>query len=120
MGDQRSKATPKCTTTGSDCSPSSPYFLVINRDRQIVRAAVYYIENVIWLTTRCYEISVNVVTLKALSEPAVLRTTLDSLLPEMMKSVGVGLWDRHRDEWRRVDVESVSTNERRRTDPDGV
>lgn len=57
--------------------------------------AVDYIEDVIWLTTQTLRniFFLNVVTLKALSEPAAVGTTLDPLLPEMMKSVGVGLWD---------------------------
>lgn len=46
MGDQRSKATPKCTTNGSDCPQSGPYLLVLNRVRQLVRLAVDYIEDV--------------------------------------------------------------------------
>lgn len=93
MGNQRCKATPKCTTNGSDWPQSSPYLLVWNRVRQLVGPAVDYIEDLTWKATRCYRIRVNAVTFRVLSEPAA-RTALDPLLlPGMMKSVGVGPWD---------------------------
>lgn len=115
MGDQRRKATPKCTTNGSDWQ-SSPYFLVLNRVRQLVRATVDYIEDATWKTTRWFKIRINAVTLKALSEPAAVGTTLDPLLlPGMMKSVGVGLWDTCPQRVEEGRLESVSANQKRQS-----
>lgn len=115
MGDQRRKATPKCTTDGSDWQ-SSPCFLVLNRVRQLVRAVVDYIEDVTWKPTRCYKIPTNAVTLKALSEPAAASTTLDPLLlPGMMNSVGVGLWDACRQRVEEGRWESGTANQKRRS-----
>lgn len=68
MGNQRSKAKLKCTTPAPDCSLSSPYFVVSSRDRQLVRTAADYIENVLRLTTRRYDIFINAVMLQILRQ----------------------------------------------------
>lgn len=90
-------------------------FSGLNRVRQLVRPAVDYIEDLTWKTTRCHRIWVNAVTLKVLSEPAV-GTTLDPLLlPGMMKSVGVGLWDTCPQRVEEGKLEFVWANQKRPT-----
>lgn len=105
MGAQRSRATLKCTTTGSAFSISIPYFMVSNRDRELVWAAVDYIEDVIWVTPRCHRDSIKRCHAKwALDEAASSAygtAALDPLLPEMMKMWGLDFGMDIRDEWRR-------------------
>lgn len=71
MGAQRSTATLKCTTTGFAFSISIPYFMFSNRGSQQVWAAVDYIEDAIWVTTRCHKDCLKYCHAKtALGEPA--------------------------------------------------